>query len=70
MPGQPVTAAFYLGEWSVGGVSVSGATLSASGYDATGQVYRVTALPTEERVTIAIEYARQLYLPAVLRGGY
>ena len=33
MVGQPVTVAVSLGDWGVTNVSVSGATLSAAGYD-------------------------------------
>lgn len=70
-PGQPVTAVFYLGDWSAKGVSVSGGVLTEAGPDSSGEAYVATVSPLDERLTITLEYEdgdKKVYLPLALRG--
>lgn len=71
-PGQSVKVVFYLGDWSVKGVSVSGGVLTEAGLDPSGEAYVATVSPLDERLTITLEYEsgdKKIYLPLVLRDS-
>jgi hypothetical protein len=67
-PGMQVQVAVHTGGLPVLDVSIQGGGLDHGGYDLSGQVYVVQATPTQERLTVAVQVRRLLFLPLVTKN--
>jgi hypothetical protein len=69
VPGLQIQVAIHPGDLSVEEAAVEGGGLDHAGFDRSGQVYLVQATPTDERMTVSVQFGREaIYVPLVTRS--
>jgi hypothetical protein len=69
VPGLPVQVAIHPGDLLVGDAAVYGGGPDHAGFDLSGQVYVLQETPTDERMTVSLQFEREnIYLPLVTRS--
>jgi hypothetical protein len=69
VPGLQIQVAIDSGDLLVEDAAVEGGGLDHAGFDRSGQVYLVQATPTEERMTVSVQFERvKIYLPIVTKS--
>lgn len=69
VPGVQIQVTVHPGDLSVEDAAVEGGGLDHAGFDRSGQVYLVQATPTDERMTVSVEFEQEaIYLPLVTRS--